>query len=193
MRGYSIISDEEKTQILNTHRSFYDGYATGNVPSNLTPLTVEDLAKDKQGLQVSNTGEVKVYNNNLHEQVVIPADDMDVSDVEPAYDFVSDGPEDGETVEGHDGYKMDIEGIMNMFGGEMSPADLDIVFGDGEERDEFDSYFNDSQEIELNQDFDDIDFMEEDMYEEVDEELRESFKEQREKILETFNRFNKFN
>jgi hypothetical protein len=30
----------------------------------------------------------------------IDAPDMDVSDVEPAYDFVSDGPEDGEMVMG---------------------------------------------------------------------------------------------
>ena len=69
MRGYSMISDEERASILNTHRSFYDGYATGNVPSNQTPLTVEDLAQDKNGLQVSNTGEVKQYNNHIHENV----------------------------------------------------------------------------------------------------------------------------
>lgn len=201
MRGYSIISDEERAQILNTHRSFYDGYATGNVPSSQTPLTVEDLAQDKNGLQVTNTGEVKQYNNHIHEQVEIDAPDMDISDEEPAYDFISQGPEGGETIEGEDKYRMDIEGIMNMFGGDMSPADLDIVFGDGEERDEFDNYFNDSKEIDLNQDIEDIDFMEEEiceqceqeMYEEIDEELRESFKQQREKILETFNRFNKFN
>jgi len=104
MRGYSIISDEERASILNTHRSFYDGYATGNVPSNQTPLTVEDLAQDKKGLQVTNTGEVQEYDNHIHEnveeQVVIDAPDMDVSAVDPAYDFVSDGPEDGEMVMG---------------------------------------------------------------------------------------------
>ena len=68
MRGYSIISDEERAQILNTHRSFYDGYATGNVPSNQTPLTVEDLAQDKKGLQVNAHGEVIEYNNHIHEK-----------------------------------------------------------------------------------------------------------------------------
>ena len=36
-------------------------------------------------------------------------------------------------------------------------------------------------------------FMDEEMYEEVEDDLQESFREQRKIILETFNRFNKFN
>ena len=178
MRGYSIISDEERASILNTHRSFYDGYATGNVPSNQTPLTVEDLAQDKNGLQVTNTGEVKGYDNNLHEQAVIDAPDMDVSDVEPAYDFVSDGPEDGEMVmgegeicpscdtpikdcecEGHD-HKLDEKEMCEQCGSEMREGECMEQCG---------------------------------MYEEIDEDLHEAFKTQRETILNNFNRFKKFN
>jgi hypothetical protein len=156
MRGYSIISDEERASILNTHRSFYDGYATGNVPSNQTPLTVEDLAQDKQGLQVTNTGEVKTYDNHIHEQVVIDAPDMDVSDVEPAYDFVSDGPLDGETVEG----EIKEKEMCDQCGAEMREGEC----------------------------------MEQcRMYKEIDEDLHESFKTQREQILENFNRFKKYN
>ncbi len=157
MRGYSMISDEERAQILNTHRSFYDGYATGNVPSNQTPLTVEDLAQDKKGLQVTNTGEVKEYDNNLHEQAVIDAPDMDVSDVEPAYDFVSDGPEDGEMVMGEE--DMVEKEMCEQCGSEMVEGEC----------------------------------MECGMYEEIDEDLHEAFKTQRETILENFNRFKKFN
>lgn len=156
MRGYSIISDEERASILNTHRSFYDGYATGNVPSNQTPLTVEDLAQDKQGLQVTNTGEVKTYDNHIHEQVVIDAPDMDVSDVEPAYDFVSDGPLDGETVEG----EMKEKEMCEQCGAEMREGECMEQCG---------------------------------MYKEIDEDLHESFKTQREQILENFNRFKKYN
>jgi len=217
-----MISDEERSSILNTHRSFYDGYATGNVPSNQTPLTVEDLAQDKGGIQVTNTGEVKTYNNNIHEQAIIPADDMDVSDVEPAFDFVSDGPLDGETVEGEDNYEMDIKGIMDMFGGEMSQSDKEIVFGDEEFVDisddesdpammDLDDYFEDSPEGNPYDYIENGGFMDEEMceqcgsemsegecsecgmYEEVDEDLQESFKTQRKTILETFNRLNKFN
>jgi len=178
MRGYSMISDEERASILNTHRSFYDGYATGNVPSNQTPLTVEDLAQDKNGLQITNTGEVKVYDNNLQEQAVIDAPDMDVSDVEPAYDFVSDGPEDGELVmgegetcpscnspvedcecEGHD-HKLDEKEMCEQCGSEMREGECSEQCG---------------------------------MYEEIDEDLHEAFKTQRDTILENFNRFKKFN
>ena len=158
MRGYSMISDEERASILNTHRSFYDGYATGNVPSNQTPLTVEDLAQDKNGLQITNTGEVKVYDNNLQEQAVIDAPDMDVSNVEPAYDFVSDGPEDGEMVMGEE----DIEEkeMCEQCGSEMREGECSEQCG---------------------------------MYEEIDEDLHEAFKTERDTILENFNRFNKFN
>lgn len=65
MRGYSIMSDEERQSILQQHSSFYNGYAVGNVPSNLTPLTVYDPAGDKQGINVNNRGEVNTYKNHL--------------------------------------------------------------------------------------------------------------------------------
>lgn len=158
MRGYSMISDEERASILNTHRSFYDGYATGNVPSNQTPLTVEDLAQDKKGLQVTNTGEVKEYDNNLHEQVVIDAPDMNVSAVDPAYDFISQGPEGGELVMGEE--DMVEKEMCEQCGSEMREGECSEQCG---------------------------------MYEEIDEDLHEAFKTQRETILENFNRFKKFN
>ena len=41
MRNYMTISDEEKNSILQNHSAFYNGYATGNVPSNLQPLRVD--------------------------------------------------------------------------------------------------------------------------------------------------------
>jgi len=149
MRGYSIISDEERAQILNTHRSFYDGYATGNVPNPQQPLTVEDLAQDKNGLQVMYNGEVKQYNNHIHEQVAIDAPDMDVSDVDPAYDFISQGPEGGETIEME-------EEMCNECGMTEEMCECG-------------------------------------MYESIDEDLHEAFKSQREQILETFNKFKKYN
>ena len=155
MRGYSIISDEERNSILGQHKSFYDGFATGNVPNGQQPLTVEDLAQDKNGLQVMGNGEVKQYDNNIHEnveeQVVIDAPDMDVSDVDPAYDFISQGPEGGETVEEKE--------MCEQCGSEMVEGEC----------------------------------MECGMYESIDEDLHESFKTEREKILENFNRFKKFN
>jgi len=291
MRGYSIISDEERAQILNTHRSFYDGYATGNVPSNQTPLTVEDLAQDKKGLQVTNTGEVIEYSNHIHEnveeQVVIDAPDMDVSDVEPAYNFVSDGPEDGEMVmgegekcpscgspvedcecEGHDheikekemceqcedivfpdvrGWKrpnkgvsnredyaviyrkpeskmyinfrphaaneniiflncMNCDGLIEKLGGKVNDSgDITTIEIKKEELQDKINIFKQwaeslKEEVvekemceQCGSEMVEGECMECGMYEEIDEDLHEAFKAQREQILENFNRFKKFN
>ena len=267
MRNYSTISDEERAQILNTHRSFYDGYATGNVPSNQTPLTVEDLAQDKQGLQVTNTGEVKPYNNHIREQAIIPTDDMDVSNVEPAYDFVSDGPEDGEMVMGEDeieeqaGIKfsedivfpdvrgwerpnkrvsnredyeviyrkpdskmyinfrphaaneniiflncMNCDGLIEKLGGKVnnngSITTIEIKKDELQDKINIfkqwaESLKEEVVEKEMCEEWGSAlvegECMECGMYEDIDEDLHESFKTQREQILENFNRFKKFN
>jgi len=38
MRGYSKMSDEDRQSILKQHATVYDGYATGNVQSNMNAL-----------------------------------------------------------------------------------------------------------------------------------------------------------
>ena len=64
MRNYMTISDEEKNSILQSHSTFYNGYATGNVPSNLQPLRVDNSIKDDAGITVDNKGNVKTYRNH---------------------------------------------------------------------------------------------------------------------------------
>ena len=290
MRGYSIISDEERAQILNTHRSFYDGYATGNVPSNQTPLTVEDLAQDKKGLQVNAHGEVIEYTNHIHESVEVKeysAPDMDVSDVGSAFNFVSQGPglglgeEDGETCpscgspvedcecEGHDheikeqagikfskdivfpdvrGWKrpnkgvsnredyaviyrkpeskmyinfrphaaneniiflncMNCDGLIEKLGGKVNESgDITTIEIKKDELQDKINIFKQWAES-LKEEVVEKEMCEQcgaemregqcmeqcGMYEEIDEELHEAFKTQREQILENFNRFKKFN
>ena len=181
MRGYSTMSDEERQSILSQHNSVYDGYATLQGKTNMTPLTVGDYALDKGGITVTNTGEVKTYSNNLREskkEIIvkesefsplgyakkvakgamsiedavkesglpfvilsrlitkltgekysireIEADDMDVSDVEPGYDFETGGPEQFEpSNEDEDPYNFDLEAIQNMF-------DFEDIHGDGD-------------------------------------------------------------
>lgn len=63
MRGYSTMTDEERNSILQQHQTLYNGYAVGNVPSNMTPLTVGDYAQDKGGITVNSRGEVSEYKN----------------------------------------------------------------------------------------------------------------------------------
>lgn len=74
MRGYfglGQLSAAEKSDILNQHKSLYNGYQTMQPQvSNTQPLTVYDFAGDKEGLVVNNKGEVKTYTNfGINEQV----------------------------------------------------------------------------------------------------------------------------
>jgi hypothetical protein len=74
MRGYfglGQLSAAEKSDILNQHKSVYNGYQTMQPQvSNTQPLTVYDFAGDKEGLVVNNKGEVKKYTNmGINEQV----------------------------------------------------------------------------------------------------------------------------
>jgi|LauGreDrversion4_2_1035121.scaffolds.fasta_scaffold08052_7 hypothetical protein len=72
---------EEKDNILDQHKQVYDGYVTRyNQESNQTPLYVQDLANDKNGITVSNKGVVKNYTNmNINEAML---------------DKIGDGPND---------------------------------------------------------------------------------------------------
>lgn len=64
------ISSEERRNILEQHKEFYDGYRTLKLSStNKQPLNIEDFAKDKGGITVNNKGKVKTYTNyNINEK-----------------------------------------------------------------------------------------------------------------------------
>ena len=216
MRGYSVMTDEERQSIISQHKSLYNGYAVGNIPSNMTPLSVYDAAQDKIGVNVNNRGEVSQYNNHLvnesKEIEEIEADDMDVSDVESAYDFESKGPEQFDHSYSDDAHEMDIQGIIDMFGDEgMSTSDWDVVFGD--ELDGHELYPGEKEAYDFDSEGGNVDVYGESeeteamceqcglseaicecgMYEEIDEDLHETFKQEKQKITEMFNRFKKFN
>jgi hypothetical protein len=69
--GIGQLSASEKSDILDQHRSLYNGYRTMQPEvSNTQPLYVYDPAGDKEGLVVNNKGEVKKYTNfGINEQV----------------------------------------------------------------------------------------------------------------------------
>ena len=273
MRGYSTMSDEERNSILQQHSAFYNGYATGNIPSGPQPLLQDEGPSDSQGITVNNRGEVGQYKNHLVNESVVSeedkdwiqkvdmdkgsfteycggevtcdcvekarkeggkpekqaqlflnmnsekckslqeevkeyaADDMDVSDVESAYDFESGGPEqfDDSTTDISDSYGMDIDSIMQMFGGEMSAAEYDDVDSDmNQDLDGKEKYSGEMGAYNFNSDgsmdgetYEEVD--EEDVcegcgetYEDVDEDLMEDFIKQKERIVEMFDRFKKF-
>jgi hypothetical protein len=65
------LTKEEKENILDKHKSVYDGYVTEYGKStNQQPLYVQDFANDKNGITVSNKGNVKAYTNlNINEDI----------------------------------------------------------------------------------------------------------------------------
>ena len=58
------ITKEERENILDKHKTVYDGYVTEYAKGeNKQPLYVQDFANDKNGITVSNKGVVKPYTN----------------------------------------------------------------------------------------------------------------------------------
>lgn len=64
------ITEEERQNILDKHKTLYDGYVVRQQnPSGEQPLYVQDYANDKGGVVVNNKGEVKNYTNvGINEQ-----------------------------------------------------------------------------------------------------------------------------
>jgi hypothetical protein len=180
------VTKEERENILDKHKTIYDGYVTEYAQGNMYPLTVQDLANDKKGITVNNKGEVSEYKN--------------VAINEMRFDGKSTGLfEDEEDNEMEIGAPLDMiadreddvkHGTVD-FDDEIENFDLgDVIPFDGDEYDEsFDFYLfddNDEEEVEdeetvltLGQDF--------------DEDLIEPLQEQLDKTREMFLRFNKYN
>ena len=76
------MTNEERDNILNQHKTIYDGYVTEyGQQSNTQPLYVQDYANDKEGLVVSNKGVVKPYTN------------MGINESHTGLDMIADDPE----------------------------------------------------------------------------------------------------
>jgi hypothetical protein len=120
---------------------------------------------------------------------------MNVDSVEPAYDFVSGGPDDVYPVNEYETMEsafadeeideeideVDVSGSQGIYGA-MDPAyDFDSEGpGKGGPYQRFS--YNEEEDEEMDDEF-----------EEVDEDLKESFITQKNKIKEMFNRFNRYN
>ena len=58
------MTNEEKSNILDQHKTIYDGYVTSYAQQpKEQPLYTQDFANDKQGLTVNNKGVVTAYKN----------------------------------------------------------------------------------------------------------------------------------
>lgn len=96
-------NDSEKENILSQHNTPYNGYASlAQNPSNITPLTVQDFAKDKQGMTVGNNGRVQGFTNmGINEQMYGQRLDVE-QDLDPkaGFDYVQGSSNDEDTFEG---------------------------------------------------------------------------------------------
>jgi len=173
-----MMSDEERQQIKQQHSKLYDGYAVGNVPSNMTPLTVYDAAQDKEGVTVTANGEVKTYrNHNINE---IAAKNLHYDEIDPAYEFDSKGPGDENL-----GY--------NVYNGTKPAYDFDSIgpadpyYGGGYHDGNSTTYQEPSDEYNFEELLDMEDYLngEETEIEEVNESIKKS--------LEMFKKFKNYN
>ena len=63
---YMNLTREEKENILDKHKTLYDGYAVRQNQSNMTPLYTQDYANDKGGITINSKGEISSYNNKIY-------------------------------------------------------------------------------------------------------------------------------
>lgn len=67
MQNYLFnISEEERKNILDKHKTLYDGYAVRENQPNTQPLYIQDFANDKGGITINSNGEVSTYNNKIY-------------------------------------------------------------------------------------------------------------------------------
>jgi len=168
------ISKEERENILDKHKSVYDGYVTNYEQKNTQPLYVQDFANDKNGITVNNKGDVTEYKN--------------VKINEMRFDGKSTGLFDEDSQSGS-AYVPE-ETIEDVESGDR----LDMI-GDGE--DDLDhGTFNDEESLDLNLDDDItnddiiIKYINDD--EEIDVDIKETLQEQVFKTLDMFKRFKKY-
>ena len=178
------MTNEEKNNILDQHKTVYDGYVTQYVKPNQQPLYVQDLANDKNGITVNNKGNVGVYKNvaiNEIDSKFAPEPTFEgeteesfmVSSGYNPLDRIGDGEDD--LVHGTMGE------ICPKCGGEDPNCEIC-----GEQEYEYDY---DDDETKLSDDFGPIDLD----FENLELEEKTNITEQINKSLDMFKRFQKFN
>lgn len=155
------VTKEERENILDKHKTIYDGYVTEYGQGNMYPLTVQDMANDKRGITVNNKGEVSEYKNvGINEMRfdgkstgLFQEEEDNYMDVGAPLDMIADREDD--VKHGTVDFEDDIE---NFELGDIIPFD-----------DELDDYSDDEEDdsfiLQLDNDFD------EDMIEPLQEQL----------------------
>jgi len=193
------MTNEEKSNILDQHKSLYDGYVTSYAQQpKEQPLYIQDFANDKEGLTVSNKGVVTGYKNmNINEMRFDGKSTGLFSDEEPKEGSIQPSsvytPEESFESEMDEEYYVSLGEQLDMIGD--GPDDLEHgVFGHEDEEDEilvspeYDEYDDEDDTLEFNVDdrmFDDENDIDDEEVEGLFDDIRES--------LDMFKRFTKYN
>lgn len=178
------MTNEERENILDQHKHLYDGYVTKyNQESNMTPLYVQDLANDKNGITLNNKGEVKTYRNvGINESPLDRIADGD-TDLENGTVDLDDDNNDREEVDAiidNDRYPSPSEDdSLRDFDGEMELNNDEYEY----DIDELEDYSSE----EMGEGFS------EEVYDEIDEDDLPEFKSKLQESLDMFRRFGNYN
>lgn len=197
------MTNEERTNILDQHKTIYDGYVTEYAQGeNKQPLYVQDFANDKGGITVNNKGEVKPYTNmGINESIDGRLDMIGDGD-----DDLRNGTVDFSSIDNDEDDSYISLGITNN-DDEDDHRDLSMYNPyDGDKNFDFDD--EESFDIELDEVDDTIldlkpEWSDEeegivndiynDNFDEVDEEEKDGFLNKLNESLDMFRRFKKYN
>ena len=199
------MTNEERDNILDQHKTIYDGYVTSYAQQpKEQPLYTQDFANDKQGLTVNNKGVVTAYKNmGINEMKHDGKSTGLFSEEEPKEGHISPGsqfePEESfESEDKDDDYYVSLGEQLDMIGdgeddlehGVFDDDDSDMVLVSPEAYDDEDDYSEDEDNDELVFNLGDRIFSDEDDID--DEEVEGLFDDLRES-LDMFKRFTKYN
>lgn len=169
------MSQAERNNILDQHKSIYDGFVTQYAQnSNQQPLYTQDYANDKGGLTVNNKGNVDVYKNMRINEAdaftgakYLPDETFDFGGPDEVMEYVSLGEMKDKIGDGTD---------------DMEFGTFDLDKSDRE-------FYNDDDEEYDEEEYEDENYFEMD---EVEENLIAPLQEQLNKTKDMFTRFKKY-
>ena len=191
------MTNEERTNILDQHKTIYDGYVTEYAQGeNKQPLYVQDFANDKGGITVNNKGEVKPYTNmGINESIdgrldmIGDGDDdlrngtVDFSNIDNNEDdsYISLGITDDEDEDDH----RDLSMYNSHYGDKNFDFDIEL--------DEVDDTILDLKPEWSDEEEGIVNDIYNDNFDEVDEEEKDGFLNKLNESLDMFRRFKKYN
>ena len=182
---FTNVSPEERANILDKHKTVYDGFATNYAQSNQQPLYVQDFANDKGGITVSNKNNVTTYKNmNINEDVSNGAS-FEPEVTFESLDMIGDGPDDLEYGTFGQSELEDCQFCNGLGRDEFNDEECEWCGGTGF-KDESSSHYD----LDVEPEFNDIDDL--GLEDELDDDIIISLQEQVNKSLDMFRRFNKF-